>query len=142
METKSFLIRPYREGDEATVTSLWREVFPDDPPWNDPTLVIRRKLAVQHDLFLVGEFSDGIVATVIGGFDGFRGWVYHLAVNPEYRRQGIGRATMQEMESQLKILGCPKLNLQVRATNAEVIEFYRQLDYRVEDRVSFGKLLA
>ncbi len=142
METKSLLIRPYRDGDAAAVIFLWQVVFPDDPPWNDPALVIRRKLTIERDLFLVAEFDGRLVAKVLGGFYGFRGWVYHLAVAPDHRRQGFGRAMMQEIEAQLKLLGCPKLNLQVRATNAEVIEFYRQLDYQIEDRVSFGKLLA
>ena len=141
METKSLLIRPYLERDAAAVISLWQAVFPDDPPWNDPALVIRRKLAVQRGLFLVGKFGNRVVAAALAGFDGFRGWVYHLAVAPEHRRRGYGRAMMQEAEARLRRLGCPKLNLQVRATNAEVIEFYRQLGYQIEDRVSFGKRL-
>ena len=97
--------------------------------------------ACARDLFLVGEFRDRVVATVLAGFDGFRGWVYHLAVAPEHRRQGFGRAMMQEVEARLRLLGCPKLNLQVRTTNAEVIEFYRRIGYQVEDRVSLGKRL-
>jgi len=141
VETKSLVIRPYREGDTAAVISLCQVVFPDDPPWNEPALVIRRKLAVQRDLFLIGEFRGRVVATVLGGFDGFRGCVYGLAVAPEHRRQGFGRAMMQEIEAKLKLLGCPKLNLQVRTTNSEVIEFYKQLGYQIEDRVSFGKRL-
>ncbi len=141
MENESLIIRPYREADKGAVVPLWQEVFSDDPPWNDPLLVIQRKLAVQHDLFLVAEYLGRVGATVIGGYDGFRGWVYHLAVAPEHRRKGLGRAMMQEIEAKLRLLGCPKLNLQVRATNAEIIEYYRQLDYQIEDRVSFGKRL-
>ena len=141
METKSFLIRPYREGDQTVVISLWQAVFPDDPPWNDPALVIRQKLAVQRNLFLVGEFRGQVITTVLGGYDGFRGWVYHLAVAPEHRRQGFGGAMMQEIETQLRNLGCPKVNLQVRAANAEVSKFYRHLGFQIEERVSFGKRL-
>jgi ribosomal protein S18 acetylase RimI-like enzyme len=141
MDTQSLLIRPYCEAEEAEVISLWLSVFPDEPPWNAPVLVIRRKVSLQRDLFLVGEFRDRVVATVLAGFDGFRGWVYHLAVAPEHRRQGFGRAMMQEVEARLRLLGCPKLNLQVRTTNAEVIEFYRRIGYQVEDRVSLGKRL-
>ncbi len=142
MDIGSLRVRPYQERDEEAVVYLWQMVFPDDPPWNDPSLVIQRKLSVQRDLFLIGEMDRRVVATVIGGYDGFRGWVYHLAVVPDHRRNGIGRAMMNEIEAKLKILGCTKLNLQVRSTNVDVIEFYKRLNYLFEDRVSFGKRLV
>src|SRR5712671_3969525 len=110
------LIRPYRESDHANVIALWRDAFPDDPPWNNPSLVIKRKLAVQRELFLVGERSSRIVASVLAGFDGVRGWIYHLAVASTERRLGRGRAMMAEAERQLRELGCPKVNLQVRSS--------------------------
>jgi len=111
------VIRTYEPRDESSVTALWRAVFRDDPPWNDPQFVIRRKLATQPELFLVGEVEGSVVAAVVAGFDGFRGWVYHLAVAPEYRRKGFGRVLMSVAEVRLRRLGCPKVNLQVRATN-------------------------
>ena len=77
----------------------------------------------------------------MAGFDGPRGWVYYVAVNPEYRNQGIGRALMHYVEESLARIGCTKLNLQVRTPNNEVIEFYKRLGYTVENRVSMGKLL-
>jgi ribosomal protein S18 acetylase RimI-like enzyme len=135
------LIRTYEARDEASVTALWRGVFPDDPPWNDPKFVIPRKLATQPELFLVGELEGTVAATVVAGFDGFRGWIYHLAVAPEHRRKGFARVLMSEAEFRLRQLGCPKVNLQVRANNAEVIELYRHLGYQIEERVSFGKRL-
>ena len=141
MTNGDLLIRIYEARDEATVTALWRDVFRGDPPWNDPKSVIRRKVATQPELFLVGELEDAVVATVVAGFDGFRGWIYHLAVAPEHRRKGFGRGLMSEAEIRLRHLGCPKVNLQVRTTNTGVIEFYRHLGYEIEDRVSFGKRL-
>jgi len=135
------VIRPFDEADEAQVVALWKEVFAGDPPWNEPTAVIRRKLGVQRDLLLVGELAGDVVATVMAGYDGFRGWVYHLAVAPAVRRNGYGRAMMREAESHLRTLGCPKVNLQIRATNAGAIAFYRAIGYDVEDRVSLGKRL-
>jgi ribosomal protein S18 acetylase RimI-like enzyme len=135
------LIRSYRDSDHANVIALWREAFPDDPPWNDPSLVIRRKIAVQRELFLVGEHSSCIVAIVLAGFDGVRGWIYHLAVASTERRLGRGRAMMVEAERQLRELGCPKVNLQVRSSNDEVVKFYRALGYVVEERISMGKRL-
>ena len=136
-----FYVRPFAEADEPEVVTLWTEVFAGDPARNDPAAVIGRKLQFQRELFLVGEFRGGVVGTVVAGYDGYRGWVYHLAVHPRYRRRGFGRMLMREAENGLRAIGCPKLNLQVRSTNAEVIAFYKHLGYSMEDRVSFGKVL-
>jgi ribosomal protein S18 acetylase RimI-like enzyme len=138
---QTLIVRTYRLQDEPSVTALWRDVFAGDPPWNAPSLVIQRKLATQPELFLVGEMDGRVVATVLAGFDGVRGWVYHLAVAPERRRRGFGRVMMAEAERRLGQLGCPKVNLQVRASNAGVVAFYERLGYQVEERVSFGKRL-
>jgi len=135
-------IRPYEDADEAQVVSLWATVFPGDPGRNEPAALIERKRRVQRDLFLVGEAEGHVVCAVMGGYDGFRGWVYHLAVAPAHRRKGLGSALMAAVEDRLRALGCPKINLQVRASNAEVVSFYRSLGYEVEERVSMGKTLA
>jgi ribosomal protein S18 acetylase RimI-like enzyme len=134
-------IRTYKADDELPVSKLWQSVFFDDPPWNAPTLVIQRKLKTQPELFLVGEIARNIIATVLAGYDGVRGWIYHLAVAHHYQRKGFGRAMMQAAEERLRDMGCPKINLQVRSDNAEVIEFYKHIGYQIEDRVSFGKRL-
>ena len=134
-------IRAYSEPDEAAVADLWREVFPDSPQWNYPETDIRRKLAVQRELFLVASQDRELVGTALAGYDGHRGWVYYVAVSPSHRRQGIGRALMESVEAKLSRLGCPKLNLQIRAANSDVVAFYKRLGYAVEDRVSMGKLL-
>lgn len=136
------LVRPYDERDEDDVISLWREVFPDAPPWNDPKLDIRRKLSVQRDLFLVAEVDGRVTGSAMGGYDGHRGWVYYLAVSGAARGQGIGTALMVELEERLTVLGCNKLNLQVRTSNSGVVDFYDGLGYAVEDLVSMGKLLG
>ena len=135
-------IRPYSEADESAVARLWREVFPDAPSWNHPETDIRRKLAVQRDLFLVATLGSQIVGTAMAGYDGHRGWVYYVAVSPERRRQGIGTSLMREVEDRLVRMGCSKLNLQVRASNQEVIAFYENLGYHVEERVSMAKHLG
>jgi ribosomal protein S18 acetylase RimI-like enzyme len=134
-------IRSYIESDEKAVAALWRRVFPDSPPWNVPEEDIRRKLSVQRELFLVAIQGSELVGTAMAGYDGHRGWVYYVAVSPEYRRQGIGRALMGWVEESLAQLGCHKLNLQVRALNAQAVSFYRQLGYHVEDRISMSKRL-
>ncbi len=134
-------IRPYRQSDGPAVAALWRKVFPDSPSWNHPETDIRRKLAVQRELFLVAVHRTELLGTVMAGYDGHRGWVHYVAVSPRHRRQGIGAALMRGVEERLAALGCPKLNLQVRASNDDVILFYRSLGYDVEDRVSMGKRL-
>lgn len=133
-------IRPFQPDDEAAVIALWDRCGLLRP-WNDPHKDIRRKLAVQPDLFLVGLLNDEIVASVMAGYEGHRGWINYLAVDPAHRRSGLGRAIMDEAERRLREAGCPKINLQVRSTNAEVIEFYRSLGYAVDDVVSLGKRL-
>ena len=135
-------IRPYQSNDYAEVVALWKEVFPEDPPWNEPAAVIRRKLKIQPELFLVGIADDRVVAAVLAGYDGVRGWVHHLAVHPSRRRRGIGRELMHAAENGLAKLGCPKVNLQVRATNDSVVSFYRALGYNIEERTSLGKHLG
>ena len=134
-------IRPYGESDEEAVAALWREVFPDAPAWNVPEEDIRRKLTVQRGLFLVACADGEVVGTALGGYDGHRGWVHLVAVSPRHRRLGIGAELMRRVEEGLTALGCPKLNLQVRPSNEDVVAFYERLGYAVEDRVSMGKRL-
>jgi ribosomal protein S18 acetylase RimI-like enzyme len=138
---KRLLIRLFVEDDIPEVTSLWRRVFPDDPPWNAPTEIIRHKREVQSDLFWVGVSESRIVATVMAGYDGNRGWIYHLAVAPDLGRHGFRKAMMAEAEARLRSLGCPKVNLQIRSSNFEVVRFYQALGYAIEERVSMGKRL-
>jgi ribosomal protein S18 acetylase RimI-like enzyme len=140
--TRDVHVRAYTEADRDAVAALWTQVFADDPPRNAPERMIERKLAVQPDLFLVVVRGERVLGTVLGGYDGVRGWAYHLAVHPENRRAGLGRRLMQELEQRLRALGCPKLNLQIRAENAAVRAFYERLGYGVEARVSMGKLLG
>lgn len=142
MSQSELIVRPYAETDEAQVIQLWREVFPDNPSWNVPKTDIERKLTIQRELFLVGDLGGEIVATVMAGFDGHRGWVHLVAVSPKYRQQGFGQAVMVEAEKRLREIGCTKVNLQVRATNEAVIAFYKKLGYSVEERVSMGKRLS
>lgn len=134
-------LRPYSESDEAAVAELWREVFPDAPSWNHPETDIQRKLSVQRELFIVATLGSEIVGTAMAGYDGHRGWVHYVTVSPRHRRKGIGTALMDNVEKKLAILGCPKLNLQVRASNDAAVSFYENLGYEVEERVSMARRL-
>ena len=133
-------IRPFQPGDENAVETLWQRCDLIRA-WNDPFKDIRRKLAVRSDLFLVGELDGEIMACVMAGYEGHRGWLNYLAVTPKYQRRGYARAMVGEAERLLREAGCPKINLQVRSANHAVIEFYRKLGYLVDDVVGMGKRL-
>jgi len=134
-------IRPFLESDEPDVIALWAEVFAYAAAHNRPEAVIRHKLTVQRELFLVAQLDGRLAGTVLGGYDGHRGWVDSLAVRPDLRRRGVGTALMRHVERELASRGCPKINLQVLATNAATVAFYEKLGYSVEERISMGKVL-
>ena len=133
-------IRPYGPADEAAVLAVW-ERSGLTRPWNDSRKDIRRKLQVRPDLFLVAEDNGSVVGTVMVGYDGHRGWINYLGVDPACQRRGIGRALMAEAERLLLAEGCPKINLQIRTTNTGAVEFYRRIGFEIDDVVSMGKRL-
>ena len=132
--------RSYKPEDEGAVIALWHAVGLT-LPWNDPKRDIERKLSVQPELFLVVDDGGVLVATAMVGYDGHRGWVNYLAVADSHRRRGLGRLLMAEAERALAERGCPKLNLQVRSTNAAVQAFSAKLGYAQDDVLSFGRRL-
>jgi ribosomal protein S18 acetylase RimI-like enzyme len=136
------VIRQFTPADTEAVVAVW-ESCGLVRPWNDPRRDIARKLTVQPELFLVATEapSDTVVAAGMAGFDGHRGWVNYLAVRPDLQGSGLGGAFMAEFERLLTDLGCPKLNLQVRAGNEQVIGFYESLGYTDDHTVSMGKRL-
>jgi len=113
------------ESDYSAVRSLWQhsgpgiQLSPSDEPQE-----IQKKLARDPDLFLVAEEGGRIVGSVLGGFDGRRGIVYHLAVVPQERRRGLGRALMEAVEARLLAKGCLKYYLLVTKDNADALAFY------------------
>lgn len=134
-------IRPYEPADEAEVIGLWQRCGLTRP-WNDPAKDIRRKLAEQPELFGVLPGDDGsIVGTVMAGYEGHRGWINYLAVDPARQGQGLGRELMDWAEARLRERGCPKINLQVRHGNEAVLAFYAALGYADDNVVSLGKRL-
>ena len=139
--TSEIVTRRFQSCDADAVISLWQEELASSQPWNDPRVVLCRKLNRFDNLVFVAEREREIVGAVAAGYDGIRGWIYSLAVSPPHRRGGIGRKLMDAAESALIELGCPKVNLQVRSTNSEVLAFYGQCGYETEDRASLGKLL-
>jgi ribosomal protein S18 acetylase RimI-like enzyme len=135
------LIRAYQNPDELAVVALW-QACDLTRPWNDPYKDIARKLQVQPDLFLVGEVQGQVMASAMFGYEGHRGWVNYLAVSPAHQRQGHAKALMAHGETLLLASGCPKINLQVRASNTPVLAFYQSLGYQDDQAVSLGKRLT
>jgi ribosomal protein S18 acetylase RimI-like enzyme len=133
-------IRPFEDADEEAVIALW-ERCGLLRPWNDPHKDIARKRLLQRELFLVGFEGGAIVGTVMAGYDGHRGWINYLAVEPARRRKGFGRALVERAERRLSELGCPKVNLQVRRENREAMAFYERIGFREDAVASFGKRL-
>ena len=134
-------IRTFNLDDENAVVQLW-QACDLVRSWNDPHRDIARKLSEQPELFLVGEVDGAVMATAMAGFDGHRGWVYYLAVDPRHRNRSYGRALLKEVERLLLALGCPKLNLLVRSSNVKFIDFYRKLGYAQDEVVTLGKRLV
>jgi ribosomal protein S18 acetylase RimI-like enzyme len=136
------IVTEYRSDHFEGLRSLWEEAFPNDPPWNQAEVAVPAKVAVQPDLLLVARDDGQVVGTAMAGYDGHRGWLYTVAVKSSHQREGVGSMLVEEAERRLAALGCGKINLQVRATNAAVTAFYRRLGYEVEERVSMGKRIA
>ena len=135
-----FAIRQYQTDDQQEVIDLWVRcclVFPQNNFKRD----IERKLQVNPEWFLVGELEHKIVATCMAGYEGHRGWINYLAVAPEYRRKGFAEKIMLDAERILRDAGCPKINLQIRTSNTDVIEFYKAIGYDIDDVISMGKRL-
>jgi len=128
------------KADSEAVIALW-ERCDLVRPWNDPRNDVARKLTVQPDLFLVGVLDGRVVAAVMAGYEGHRGWINYLAVEPGLRRGGLGRAMMAEAERRFDKLGCPKVNLQIRRGNMNVAAFYARLGYVEDAVISMGKRL-
>ena len=136
------VVRQFQISDSESLIALWQQVLPDSQPWNEPKEALIRKLNKGDGLVFVAEQGGSIVGAVKAGYDGVRGWIYSLAVSSNQRKRGIGRNLLFAAEAALVDLGCPKINLQVRSGNADVIGFYQRCGYKIEERASLGKALA
>ena len=133
-------IREFRADDTVAVIALW-QACGLTRPWNEPQKDIDRKVSVDPDGFLVGEVDGEVIASLMVGYEGHRGWVNYLAVDLAHQKSGFGRELMAAAEAILISRGCPKINLQIRTSNAAVLAFYARLGYLADDVVSLGKRL-
>ena len=133
-------IQPYSPEYEKEVIALWEKCKLTRPVKN-PQKDIARKMKVNPELFLIGLIDGKLVATAMGGYEGHRGAVNYLAVDPARQKQGLGRRMMETLEKKLIAMGCPKLNLMFRTENAGVEKFYEKLGYKRDEVIEMGKRL-
>ncbi len=129
-----------KESDADDVIALW-EACGLTRPWNDPAADFRLALANQTSAILLAHIEGALVASVMTGFDGHRGWVYYLAVAPDSRKHGLGTKMMAAAERWLRERNAPKIQLMVRDGNEAAIGFYKALDYDVQPVVTIGRRL-
>jgi ribosomal protein S18 acetylase RimI-like enzyme len=134
------IVKPYSSQNMDDVIDLWNRCNLLRS-WNDPKKDIKRKLKVNPELFLLGFIDNKVIATVVGGYDGHRGCINYLAVDPAYKQSGFGKQIMEAVEEKIGALGCPKINIQVRADNKDTLKFYKSIGYKIDKVVSIGKRL-
>lgn len=133
-------IRPFQLSDQKNVLKLWH-LCGLIVSQNNPVQDIDRKLRVNPEWFLVAEIDGDVIATCMAGYEGHRGWINYLAVRPDLQRRGFGKKIMRRAETLLKAAGCPKINLQIRSNNLNVIRFYESMGYMQDPVASLGKRL-
>ena len=138
--TVALTVKPIEDGDIAEVIGLWQRCG-STRPWNDPAADIALARKGNNATVLLGRDDGVLVASVLAGHDGHRGWVYYVTVDPEHRFKGYGRAIMAAAEAWLRARGIEKLQLMVRGDNAKVHSFYQSLGYFEQERVVFAKWL-
>jgi ribosomal protein S18 acetylase RimI-like enzyme len=131
-------IKPIEDDDIGDVIALWQRCG-STRAWNDPTTDIALARKGTNSTILLGRSDGALVASVLVGHDGHRGWVYYVTSDPEHRREGYGRAIMTAAEDWLRARGIEKLQLMVRGDNTEVHAFYQSLGYFEQERVVFAK---
>lgn len=128
------------DADIAAVIALWQAAGLTRP-WNDPASDIALARRGPNSTILIGRDGDAIVATVMVGHDGHRGWVYYVATDPDRRAKGFGRAIMNAAEEWLRAAGIAKLQLLVRRDNAKAGAFYQSIGYDEAQTIVFAKWL-
>ena len=136
----SFEIIRYDVRHQKAVVDLWEKCGLITAQ-NDHVEDIQRKLDFQPELFFIALLDGQLIGSVMVGYEGHRGWLNYLAVLPSFQRRGYGRRLVDKAIVELRKIGCLKLNLQVRESNASVVEFYKRLGFKEEERVSLGMRL-
>jgi ribosomal protein S18 acetylase RimI-like enzyme len=133
-------IRDLRASDGSAVRALWRASGIRDRPGDDDAS-LAAMAARNPGLCVVGCEGDRIIASALAGFDGRRGWLYHVATDPEARRRGIATRLVDAVEARFREMGCKKVNLIVWEQEEEAMRFWEALGYHRERTVEYGKWL-
>ena len=141
LDLVGFEIVKYEEKYQDAVVDLWEKCGLIIPQ-NDPIEDIQTKLDFQPELFFLALLDDQVAGSIMVGYEGHRGWINYLAVLPKFQRRGFGKKLVNKAIIELRKLGCLKVNLQVRKSNRAVVEFYKHLGFKEEDRVSLGVRLG
>lgn len=126
--------------DVQVIINLWNKTQLTRP-WNNPEEDIKRALSTSTSTLLVAEIDQHLIGTIMTGYDGHRGWIYYLAVEPSYQRQGFGKQLVIAAENWLKLQGAPKVLLMVRESNQSVLNFYSNCGYEDNEVIVLGKWL-
>jgi hypothetical protein len=137
---EALAVAPIEDADVAAIIALW-ERCDLTRPWNDPAADIAQARRGLNATVLVGRDGTALVASAMVGHDGHRGWVYYVAVDPDHRQKGYGRAIMQAAEDWLRWRGIAKLQLMVRPDNSRVQAFYESIGYDEQPRIIYAKWL-
>lgn len=132
--SKYFKINEMGEGDFPDVHHLWISVG-FDLTLSDSFDEVKKMIKFNPGLCLVGRNNQGkLIGAVLGGFDGRRGWIHHLAIDPSYQRKGLGRKIIIELIGRFKLKNVVKLKLEILESNKDVIDFYKKMgwDFRSE----------
>lgn len=138
--TDALPITPIEDDDVAAVVVLWQRCDLTRP-WNDPAADIALARRGPNSTILIGRDGETIIASVMVGHEGHRGWVYYVAVDPDHRGRGFGRAMMNAAEDWLRNAGIAKLQLLVRSENTKVQAFYESIGYDEQERIIYAKWL-
>jgi len=132
MEINDILIRAFNANDMEAVLALWESCGLIEPG-HDPEIDIKRKMAHDPERFLVADAGGRVIGTCMAGYDGLRGWIYYLGVDPDFRKQGIARRMLTHAALSLEQAGCPSINLMVKHRNRDVVSFYKKSGYEEDD---------
>jgi len=133
-------ITKYKDIYRAGLISLWNNSFPNNPRHDEPNLMIDSKLKIDNLIFIALD-NEQVIGSCMAGYDGHRGYLYSVAVSKEIRKGGLGKKLVSYALEELKNLGCVKVNLHIRPSNTEVVEFYKSLGFDIEERTCMGKLI-
>ena len=133
-------IREFQTADGTALRSFWESCGITIRPGDDDA-ALALFAARNPDLFLIATDERGIAASALGGWDGRRGWLYHVAVRKDQRRQGLGGRLVRLIEERLRAIGCPKVNLIVWDDNTGAMRFWEALGYARAPTVEYEKVL-